>query len=76
MRAFRIHFFCVGRNDVTGDVAHNVQHTSVGVNSVCHILGSLGILVFVGKVTFFQFHDAVHQRTVLQFKFYFGNVCI
>ena len=66
----------IGGNDVAHDVAHHVQHTVIRIHGIGHVLWCLVVLVFIGEVTLFQFHDALHQRTVLQFKLDFFNIGI
>ena len=76
MSTFGIHAFGIGSHHIAHDVTHDVQQTVVGIHSVGKVLWSIVVHVLVGKVQFFQFHYAMHERTILKFKLYFLYVAI
>ena len=64
MRTFEVDTLGVGFNDVGGDVARDVEHTTVVLHRVFVIDGSVCIVFLVRKIAFLQFDDALHQRVV------------
>ena len=67
--SFKVNILGILFNDVCSDVACNLEHLLVVLNSVVKIHGSIRILLFVSKVALLQFYDAFHFRMIqIEFK--------
>ena len=76
MRAFCIHILGIGCYHIGGNITHHIQDTVITIHSIRIVLGCFVILVFVLVGTLLEFHDALHQRTVLQLELNLFPICI
>ena len=64
MWSFEVNILRVRLDDVSGDVASNLEHTLVVFYSVVEVNGSVGIFCSIHKSTFLQFDYSLHLRVV------------
>ncbi len=52
----------IGRDDLAADLAHDVEHAAVRVQSILRILRSVVVDGGIGEVALFELDDLAHQR--------------
>ena len=75
MRAFFVHAFGIGRDNLTRNLTGDFEYLVVGVDCIRIILRCIIELVFIFVAAFFQFADTLHHR-IVQVILEFRNICI
>ena len=76
MRTFGVDGLRIGRHDVGRHFTHDVEHAAVGIHCVLVVLGCIVILPLVGKISFFERHNTLHERILPYLKLDFFVVVI
>ena len=64
VRALKVNVLRIRLDDVGGDVASNLKHTLVVLDSVLEVYGRILKFVFVGEVALLEFHNTLHFRMI------------
>ena len=75
MRAFFVHAFGIGSDNLTCDFTCDFEHFIVGVDCVRIVLRCIIKFVFIFVTAFFQLADTLHHR-IIQVILEFRNICI
>ena len=75
VRTLKVDILRVRLDDVGSDVAGNLKHTLIVLDSVLEIDGRILKFIFVGVVALLEFNDALHFR-VIKIEIVLRMVCI
>ena len=75
VRTLKVDILRVRLDDVGSDVAGNLKHTLIVLDSVLEINGRILKFIFVGVVALLEFNDALHFR-VIKIEIVLRMVCI